>query len=289
MVHAEDSIFVVSRANNLYLYDKSFNILKKVEYNDFLTHQKEPLGEDAIFKPGKTLFLDSLLVQAFYTLSNAKTKSFYQGKNAVSFALTNSGQAPTEFSVYPSQYRNENEGIYFQLQETQMAHHHLSNHIVHSYMGVDNLFVYNVETGKQVENYSIPSIFLLNAIEPLIEKEGQDIDFQKEEDYMTTTPFYFWLVYDPTHKIHYRLVKHKQPLKNAQGELNNTLTAPMSIQAIDLENQKALEFKIPIGKFSPLVAFCAEGKLWLWLSPELNPELSEDELIFIGIKNPFLQ
>ncbi|MGF1534681.1 MAG: hypothetical protein ACFCUI_13345 [Bernardetiaceae bacterium] len=115
------------------------------------------------------------------------------------------------------------------------------------------------------------------------ERLSANADFQLRENYSNMQGMYINDFYDVDHQTLYRVVKHKQPLKNADGLLNEYLESSWSIMygrlgadARDVKEMKFPERKYHFGQ----VCYVGDGKFLVSKNNPYNEENIENEIAF---------
>lgn len=97
-------------------------------------------------------------------------------------------------------------------------------------------------------------------------------DFQKESDWLVEQPAYPVLLHDNENKLIYRFLKHKQPVLDGSGLLNDRWFGPWCISIYNYELQRVGHYDLPKNALLPVIAFTALDDLWI-----KNPSIPQDE------------
>ena len=80
------------------------------------------------------------------------------------------------------------------------------------------------------------------------------------------------LLHDEDNKLIYRFLKHKQPLLDANGLLNDRWFGPWSISIYNYNLERVGHYELPKNALLPVIAFTATENLWI-----KNPVEPENE------------
>ncbi|MFT4734969.1 MAG: hypothetical protein ACI9DJ_003429 [Algoriphagus sp.] len=106
-------------------------------------------------------------------------------------------------------------------------------------------------------------------------------EFQKESDWLIEQPAYPVLLHDENNKIIYRFLKHKQPLLNIDGLLNERWFGPWCISMYNYGLKRVGHYELPKNALLPVIAFTALDDLWI-KNPSLPPD--ENSIMFYRFK-----
>ncbi len=102
--------------------------------------------------------------------------------------------------------------------------------IVYSFAMCDSLFIWD---GKTIKSYLVERSKYLTHFPPEIFNNKQAMNSRYVIEYQRKSPRYANIKYDIEKKLYYRVIAHRQELKNKQGENNLNYDRSWSVQIID--------------------------------------------------------
>ena len=256
-VHNFDSIFLyMPYMSKLMLSDTTGSVLAEWEVD---TDKLDNFDGLEIGEEGNHFYYDnrtkSCILYYYSIYDPYEDVRFFKEPFKISYSLTNSKIAFV-FGVYPDDFVNEdyffgdlNEDIIFTANEDNYFLSYLGSHLTKRIDPVNN---------KVIENLYLKSQFLSPDFE-LIKKT---YEFQQLLNIYNSAGYYINLIYDKYRKVYYKVVKHKQPLKNAQGKINQKLQSEWSIMVLNEQMEIKGESLFPGSKYNfDIIKVIPEGIL----------------------------
>ena len=140
-----------------------------------------------------------------------------------------------------------------------------------------NLFYLDPKTNEIMKINKWKSKYLEEDFERLPIKH----EFQEASNYIYKSGYYVEIVLNNQTETLYRIVKHSQPLKNAEGKLNQYLECGFSIMYGKLDDPNPKEVLLEKGKYVPYVVHSiGNNQLLISLENPFNPNNKENMLEF---------
>ncbi|WP_211220122.1 hypothetical protein [Hugenholtzia roseola] len=145
--------------------------------------------------------------------------------------------------------------------------------------GNDNsIYKYSLEENKLIEACNWKSNYLPIKFDKIsVNRDYQElVNFGNANGCYTSLSFY-----DEQTNTYYRIVRHGQELKNADGQLNQYMESSWSILYGKIDDEKPKEVYFPPRKYHfGQICYLGEGKFLVSKDNEFNPDNQEDLLEF---------
>jgi hypothetical protein len=265
--HNADSIFLLSiDANRIYLFNHEAKIVDFYDFNnvplpdgfsEYDVYADQGLSNGPVYVPSnKTL--------QFYTyrwLKSSEDNFDYQA--FASYSIVEK-KFVSIYGNYPSNYKSGNNFILYNDPVLTVV-----DTLSYVQFGASEyLAVYNNNTGDLLYVSNEHCEHWPGSPEALPMRG----DFQKESDWLVEQAAYPVLLHDGKNKLIYRFLKHKQPVLDGRGLLNDRWFGPWCISMYNYDLKRVGHYELPKNALLPVIAFTALGDLWI-----KNPSLPLDE------------
>ena len=284
-LHNWDSIFLFSDwGSQIYLIDSACRVKDKYQIDEYLpgdgTRIETLIDLDGYFVPS---FTGGVLSFWAMPLIPFEKKAYYQYPLGIDYDIRQR-QVVHYFGYYPASYRGDE--IYGL--DNNLDRILTPEYDIHTFGASHYLFLYSRPDKQLVKAVYARSKYLPAHFEPLLTAGEDWPDLQQQKNYSTTHGYYGGLIYDSANRLYYRFVKHAQPLKDANGYLNDQLNSKISVMILDKDFAIAGEVMLPARRYLYFISFVSEGRLYINTCHRDNPEYEEDYLQF-AIFKPVLQ
>lgn len=244
---AFDDFFYVNKDSILFITDHPRSPLKWLENGD-VNPVDLPLSEDFIpvadsdynLRLEYTPSQQTVFCYAYPTNFDDEDKRFFKQPLIAQFSLKDQ-KLINKLGHYPYPHLDKPLGY-----DYIPSVIYLDDRTIISFGALDYLIVYENELDNP-KQYCAQSEFIsvnLNGFK-------KDFDSQRFRNFFNQNAFYLNCYYDPHRELFYRVIKHPQDLKNAEGKLNSFFDAEWSILVFNKQLQKVGEQVFPDLVYDP--------------------------------------
>lgn len=238
---AFEDFFYVNEDSILFLTDDPRTPLKLLE-NGAVNPLSLPVSEEFVpvadsdynFRLAYNKSKHTVSCYAYPITFNDENKRFFKHPLIVQFSLKDQ-KLTKKFGSYPYPHLDKPLGY-----DYIPSVIYLGDSTIISFGALDYLIVY--EDGSDHPNqYCAQS----ESISVNLNGFKRDFDRQRFRNFFNQSAFYLNFYYDPHRELFYRLIKHPQDLKNAEGKLNSFYHAEWSVLVFNKKLQKIGEQVFP--------------------------------------------
>lgn len=269
--HNSDTIFILSSdANRIYLMNELGLRIDMFDFNN------EPLTDGF---EDYSVYANNGLQNGPYYVSSNKTLQFYTLKwyndpneyidheNFASYSIEDRSFVSI-YSNYPNSYNGgDNFSLYedptLTVVDTLSFVQFGASEYLAAYNNISGELLY--VSNEHCEHWS-------TALEPV-----GSFDMRKSGDWLIEQPAYPILLHDGVSKVLYRFLKHKQPLLDNSGLLNDRWLGTWCISMYDYSLQRLGHEELPKNTLLPLYSFASSGSVWI---RDIRTPLDEASLMF---------
>ncbi len=273
-IYTKDSIFLLDdRKGTIELVDNTGKQLSLVDYGKIIVPEQTGFVEADNSKRFVYSKEWNAFVMPTYPEIEFESKEFYKHRFLTLFFHKN--DSVYTVGKYPSNIIPNDEGFFYSslfpvvhLMKDKFILNFSNNHFLFQLSPISNELK---EIVKWKSNY----------IDEDFERLPMKYEFQEAVNYNSVNGYYTNLSLDIETETLYRIVKHPQPLKNAEGKLNQYLECGFSIMYGKLNDPNPKEVLLEKGKYVPYVVHSiGNNQLLISLENSFNPNNKENRLEF---------
>jgi folate-binding Fe-S cluster repair protein YgfZ len=271
-IHTKDSIFLLDDySTKAQIIDDKGNIIRNLKFRN---EEDRNIVETSSSK--RFVFfseLNKFILPSYVEIEDTKEEFYKHGFSSVFVQKEDSLVLLSEVGKYPKEYMPIDNSYFYSTYPNMTKY---QNKFILNFSNHHSLFSINIENEmEQIVEWKS------NYLKEDFERLPLEHDIQQSSNYIAINGFYTRITVDEETETLYRMVKHPQPLKNAEGKLNQYLECGFSIMYGKIDDPSPKEVLLEKEKYVPYVVHSiGNNQLLISLENPFNPNNKENMLEF---------